>query len=144
MFLFSHSIIDIDASNEFCNILPQISHSGLPLSSYVSVRGCARRRGGRGIREVGGTRDNWREQLDQMRSRSCRWLNGLIKRLIYSHARCNVTLCEIHSPDLPYVPCGPQITATKSRDIKRITSTVLQKRENTSKRKEMRLALYLL
>lgn len=65
----------------------------LPLFSYVSVRSYAHRGGGNG----GGARDNWREQLGQMWSRSCRWLNRLIKRLIYSHARCNVTLCEIYN-----------------------------------------------
>ena len=40
--------------------------------------------------------DNWREQPVQMRSQSCRWLNGLIKRLIYLRVRCNVALCEIY------------------------------------------------
>lgn len=64
----------------------------LPLFSYVSACDCARRQAW-----ATGMRGNWREQPGQMWSRSCRWLNGLIKRLIYLHARCNVTLRESYS-----------------------------------------------
>lgn len=65
--------------------------------------------------------DNWCEQPVQMRSQSCRWLNGLIKRLIYLRVRCNVGLCEIYTPPPPLAPSFPSC-AWKLRPQRRSTA----------------------
>lgn len=55
-----------------------------------------------------------------MRSQSCRWLNGLIKRLIYLRVRCNVGLCEIYTP--PPSPPPPPILCVKITSTTKIYS----------------------